>query len=84
MDKKPTQWDVDNWKAVTRQILDYYPDVAAWTVKQWADHLQGIKGEKSCYDCLYERKGKCQKREMKEIPADVWQRGCSMWDGVPF
>lgn len=69
---------------MTAEILNFYPDVAAWTVKAWAEHLQGIKGEKSCYHCMFEKHGKCTKREMIEIPEDVWQRGCSMWDGIPF
>jgi hypothetical protein len=55
-----------------------------WSAHALTVHLQGIKGEKSCYDCMYERKGKCEKREMIQIPDDVWQRGCSMWDGIPF
>jgi hypothetical protein len=33
---------------------------------------------------MFEKHGKCTKREMIEIPEDVWQRGCSLWDGLPF
>ena len=44
-----------------------------------------MKEDRSCWECLYNKKGgttflgRCQERNLKDIPSHVVDKGCSKW-----